>query len=103
MELAPALPQFDGADYRPSDHRRLSSQYARIFSLMADGQWRTLREIAELTGYPETSISAQLRHARKVRFGCNVLNREHLGNGLYSYQLVPTYEGRELVLRSATR
>jgi hypothetical protein len=34
-----------------------------------DSGWMTLRELAELTGYGEASISAQLRHLRKPRFG----------------------------------
>jgi len=31
--------------------------------------WATLREISIATGYPESSVSAQLRHLRKSRFG----------------------------------
>jgi hypothetical protein len=31
--------------------------------------WRTLGEIARATRYPEPSVSAQLRHLRKSRFG----------------------------------
>ena len=33
------------------------------------GAWMTLRELARLTRYGETSISAQLRHLRKARCG----------------------------------
>jgi hypothetical protein len=31
--------------------------------------WLTLEELAKLTHYPPASISAQLRHLRKARFG----------------------------------
>ena len=31
------------------------------------GDWRTLRSIADCTGDPEASVSAQLRHLRKDR------------------------------------
>ncbi len=31
------------------------------------GAWMTLRELARLTRYGETSISAQLRHLRKTK------------------------------------
>lgn len=33
------------------------------------GAWLTLDELAYLTHYPQASISAQLRHLRKPRFG----------------------------------
>src|SRR4030081_2928018 len=33
------------------------------------GAWMTLHELARLTRYGETSISAQLRHLRKVKCG----------------------------------
>ena len=81
--------QFDGADYQPTrDDPRLNSQYKRIFHLMRDGEARTLAEIAEDTGDPEASVSAQLRHMRKERFGRHFVEREYLGNGLYSYALI---------------
>lgn len=82
-------PRFDGPDYVPSrDNERLAGQMLRVFSLMRDGNWRTLREIAELTGDPEASVSAQLRHLKKERFGGHGLEKEHVGNGLYLYKLV---------------
>jgi hypothetical protein len=39
------------------------------------GAWMTLRELARLTRYGETSISAQLRHLRKMRCGGFVLEK----------------------------
>jgi len=39
------------------------------------GAWMTLRELARLTRYGETSISAQLRHLRKARCGGYVLEK----------------------------
>lgn len=87
----PAKPRFNGADYVPKrDDARLTGQLARIYSLMADGQWRTLAEIAAATGDPESSISAQLRHLRKPRFGSHVVERQHRGDGskgLYEYRV----------------
>lgn len=86
-------PRFDGDDYvRPRDDKRLVPQYDRIWNCMVDGQWRTLVEIAALTGDPPASISAQLRHMRKDRFGAHTVNRRHRGDegtGLYEYQLIP--------------
>ncbi len=39
------------------------------------GAWVTLRELARLTRYGETSISAQLRHLRKAKCGGYVLEK----------------------------
>ena len=39
------------------------------------GAWMTLRELARLTLYGETSISAQLRHLRKASCGGYVLEK----------------------------
>ena len=82
--------RFDGADYKPErDDARLTGQLLRIWDCMCDGKWRTLKEISERTGDPESSISAQLRHLRKPRFGGHTVAREYVGNGLYKYQLSP--------------
>lgn len=84
-------PHFNGPDYVPAlDFTRLKGQILRIAKTMLDGEWRTLGEIASLTGDPEASISAQLRHLRKERFGSNVVDkrrRGNLGSGLWEYQL----------------
>jgi hypothetical protein len=37
--------------------------------------WLTLDELAKLTHYPPASISAQLRHLRKPRFGGFVVDK----------------------------
>lgn len=82
-------PRFDGDDYVPQrDHKRLKSQLDRVRSCMMDGKWRTLSEIERVTGDPPASISAQLRHLRKPRFGANIINRKYEGGGLYKYQLI---------------
>jgi len=81
--------RFDGDDYVPKrDDARLSRQYYRIFALMRDGAWRSLPEIERVTGDPPASISAQLRHMRKPRFGAHTVGRRYIGNGLYEYRLV---------------
>lgn len=91
--LFQASPVFNGADYdHARDCARLNAQYTRIFDLMRDGEFRTLKRIATVTGYPEASISAQLRHARKPRFGGHTVNKRHVKNGLYEYQLVVAAE-----------
>jgi hypothetical protein len=83
---------FNGPEYDPKfDHVRLTGQIKRIYDLMQDGTWRTLDEIHRGTGDPHASISAQLRHLRKPRFGSHIVDRRARGdrsNGLYEYQLV---------------
>ena len=82
-------PKFDGSDYVPErDDVRLGEQYGDIFSLMSDGCWRSLVDIERSTGHPPASISAQLRHMRKLRFGSHTVNKKYLGDGLYQYQLI---------------
>jgi hypothetical protein len=83
-------PGFDGPEYVPErDWQRLTTQLGRVWSCMRDGQWRTLKEIAENTGDPEASISAQLRHLRKPRFGSHTVDRKHVRGGLFKYRLLP--------------
>jgi hypothetical protein len=82
--------RFDGADYsRSRDDARLTGQILRVWECVCDGRWRTLKEIAQETGDPEASISAQLRHLRKPRFGGYTVEREYINNGLYKYRLLP--------------
>lgn len=88
QQTATERPHFNGPDYdHERDHERLSAQMERVWSCIKDGQSRTLRQISVATGDPEASISAQLRHLRKPRFGGHTINKEHLGDGLFSYRL----------------
>jgi len=88
---------FDGPEYDPAhDRKRLTGQIGRVYDCMSDGVWRTLDEIHDLTGDPHASISAQLRHLRKERFGSHTVDRQARGNrssGLYEYRL--DFEGEQ--------
>lgn len=81
---------FDGAVYDPEyDDDRLTRQLGRVWSVIHDGHWRTLREIAQQTRDPEASVSAQLRHLRKARFGGYKIDKRNRGDrsrGLYEYR-----------------
>lgn len=83
--------RFNGSDYlHARDARRLAKQHDRVREAMADGEWRTLSEIAALTGDPVASISAQLRHLRKERFGAHQVDKRCRGSsrsGLFEYRL----------------
>lgn len=77
--LLPARPRFNGSDYvRALDDVRLTGQLYRIFDAMRDGRWWTLKEIEAVTGDPQSSISAQLRHLRKKRFGSHTVKKERV-------------------------
>jgi hypothetical protein len=84
-------PHFNGPTYDEGfDRARLARQHERIRDLMIDGVWRTLDEIADITGDPAASISAQLRHLRKPRFGgwtVEKRSRMDRARGLYEYRL----------------
>lgn len=83
---------FDGPAYEPVfDKERLTGQLLRIYTLMRDGQWRTLNEIADQTDSPQASVSAQLHHLRKPRFGGHEVKRRRRGDpslGLWEYMVV---------------
>ena len=84
------LRKFAGAGVKTmKDHDRLTSQLERIKRLMADGEFRTLKEIEEITHYPQASISAQLRHLRKPEFGSHELDTRPRGSGtgLWEYRV----------------
>lgn len=91
MEFVEGELFFDGPDYvQAFDKERLTGQLARIYECMIDGKFRTLAEIEEITNDPQASISAQLRHLRKKRFGEHTVIKRRRGEpsqGLFEYQL----------------
>jgi len=56
-----------------------------------EGGWLTLRELGELTGYGEASISAQIRHLRKEQFGGYIVAKRRRGmekRGVWEYRIL---------------
>lgn len=84
-------PEFPGPAYEAKyDEVRLKGARARVYNLMKDGQWRTLREITSQTNSPEASASAHLRTLRKL-LGRNSVSKRRRGNpseGVWEYSLV---------------
>lgn len=79
---------FDGQTFDPPrDRVRLNAQMQKVYDLMKDGAWRSLREIAETIGAPEASVSARLRDLRKPRFGGYLVQRKRVADGLYHYRI----------------
>lgn len=87
------LAHFNGSSYCPElDHSRLANQHEIIKDIMLDEHWRTLSEIENMTGFPQSSISAQLRHLKKNRFGGFRLEKQRRGDrskGLFEYRVLP--------------
>ena len=79
---------FDGETYIPSlDKARLTGQLQRVYSVLSDGQWYSLRELSILANGPESSIGARLRDLRKDKFGGYTVDRKRLSGGLFEYRL----------------
>ncbi len=67
--FANSSPGYDGATYVEAlDHGRLKTSHDRIYELMRDGRWRTLRQIAVGGKCSEAAASARMRDFRKARF-----------------------------------
>lgn len=94
MNLVPDLlswvpPNTDrfGSSYDSAlDYSRLNAQQRKVWEVMRDGKYRTLRQISELTGAPEASASARLRDLRNIH-GLKV-ERARRERGLHEYRVV---------------
>jgi hypothetical protein len=91
---------FDGSDYESKhDRKRLTGQLLRVYSALNKRDWLTLNEIHLVTGDPHASISAQIRHLRKERFGSHIVNKRPRGkrsHGLWEYRLETAYTREDL-------
>ena len=85
----PDLARFDGPE---PESDRLTGQLLRTWKVMSDHKWRTTTEIAAVTRDPVTSVSAQLRHLRKERFGAYLVETRKQGNR-WEYQVGQKGEG----------
>jgi hypothetical protein len=82
------------------DGRRLRSQHERIREwMLSRDEWKTLAEIGGALRYPEPSISAQMRHLRKKKFGSHrVWRRRRNGKGTWEYRVLPPEKSGTLSL-----
>lgn len=64
-----------------ADFVRMGKQRAAVLAYMAAGEWWTLAGLAEVTGFPEASVSARLRDFRKPRYGAHDVDRRRVGEG----------------------
>jgi hypothetical protein len=76
---------------REHDEHRLQTQLERVRAFMLKHQkYHTLAEIQTKTGDPAASISAQLRHLRKPKFGSFVVHKRRRGaahHGIWEYRV----------------
>lgn len=82
---------FDGHTYdRNADHFRLATSLERVRQVMLDGQWRTLRTIADAVGASEAGVSARLRDLRKGKYGAHRVESRRAAaddGGLWVYRV----------------
>jgi predicted HTH transcriptional regulator len=72
------------------DGARIQKQHEVIRDFMLNNGWFTLAELHEELGYPEASISAQLRHLRKPAFGEYQVEKQRRGlKGTWVYSVLP--------------
>ena len=77
-----------GPDYNEKlDGKRVRGQMDEIRKYMLWTGWATLAEIESALGYPQSSISAQLRHLRKERFGGYRVDKRRRSQGTWEYRV----------------
>ena len=98
--------EFKGEGYDSKyDKKRLITQLQRVYDMMRDSEWRSLKEISDTLSliydnrFPEASISADLRSFRKVKHGSSIVERHNEGHGLFVYRLIPSPQTEELFAR----
>lgn len=77
--------RFHGSDLEPHDHIRLTKQQRHLLACVADGRYRTLHEMSELSGIGEASLSAQLRHVNRYQPGSMTKRRRQRDGGTWEY------------------
>ena len=86
-----------GPTYDPAlDEPRLTTQLERVKAYLSTHQWYTLAEIEAYTGYPQASISSQIRHLRKRKHGQYQIDKRRRvnGKGTWEYRLTPPEEAQ---------
>ncbi len=93
------VPTTFGPCYDPRiDGPRLATQRQRLLGLLLEQppeRWLTLEEMRRAlerrygVRFPETSLSAQLRHLRKPAFGGWQVDKRRRCGGLWEYRLRP--------------
>lgn len=81
---------FGPAYDKTRDGPRLRHQHERIRDwMLAQSGWKTLAEIRAALCYPESSVSAQLRHLRKAKYGSYRIEKRRRHGGTWEYRVLP--------------
>ena len=72
---------------KKKDGKRIAKQIESIREYMLSSDWKTLVEIEAALGYPQASVSAQLRHLRKARFGGYRVDKQRRTEGTWEYRV----------------
>jgi hypothetical protein len=79
---------FDGETYIPKrDGTRLGRALGETLSIMQDGEWHTINEIASRVRCSSPAASARIRDLRKEKFGGYNVERRHVSKGLWEYRI----------------
>ena len=84
---------FSGEGYsEPRDKYRLGKQAVKVYNYMHNNGWKSLNAIANATGEPSPSISAQLRNFRKPSFqpvdAIYEVEKRYVSKGVWEYKLI---------------
>lgn len=80
---------FGPAYVKELDGKRIAKQHEVIRDFMLNNtNWFTLAELHALLQFPEASISAQLRHLRKKRFGAYRVEKQRRTVGTWEYRVL---------------
>lgn len=83
------------------DGTRLKHQHDKIRDwMLTQNAWKTLAEMHQALDYPESSISAQLRHLRKAQFGGYRVEKRRRSKalGTWEYRVLPPEKPETLSL-----
>jgi len=67
-----------------------------------DNKWVSLEDIELALCYSQSSISAQLRHLRKPKFGSYIVNKRRMGDS-WEYQVLPKDGIESWILKKQAR
>ena len=67
----------------------LHGQKRKLYEVMEDKEFRTLRELENLTGILQTSISSNLRILKQKTEYVSNINKRKNREGLFEYQMIP--------------
>lgn len=98
------VPSFDGETFdEEKDGERLTRQLDQVREAMSDGNWYTLEELHEKTGFPVSSISARIRDLRKEKNGSYLVEDKRSSNGTWIYRLGERGAGVPRKIKSTER